>query len=174
MLPWTCLLLYLWSVQDFSPLPTPSQEGIKKILPVDHKIVFFLTRKREKNQHKKSTPPNHSEPSKYNISSTKKNQVSLLRFTRMYWFHMNRENMMNAFMLTLFLYPFCWHKQNLSQPPLYSGSNLVSKARIIFYEAEFCVNQWGWFCLVPIKLRKLANITKFNSKQLISPDRCYY
>lgn len=72
MLPWTCLLLYLWSVQDFSPLPTPSQEGIKKILPVDHKIVFFLTRKREKNQHKKSTPPNHSEPSKYNISSTKK------------------------------------------------------------------------------------------------------
>lgn len=125
----------------FPPSAPNSQEGIKKILPVDHKIVFFLTRKREKNQHKKSIPLNHSEPSKYNISSTKKSSEPFALYQNV--FHMNRENVMNTFRLTLFLYPFCWHKQNLSQPPLYSGSNLVSKARIIVYEAEFCVSQWG-------------------------------
>lgn len=51
--------------------------------------------------------------------------------------------------------------------------NHVSKTRIVLYEMDFCVKQWGRFYLVPIKVRKLANITKFNLKQLISLDSYY-
>lgn len=137
-------------------------------MPVDLRVVSFHSEKQKRTN--TSIPSPQNTWNHQNIALPVQNsQVSHLYFTKEYQFHVTGENMLNAFMQALILCSFHWCKQNLSATFLLWFEPYL---QIQNPKPDFCVRQWDRFCLVAIKLRKLANITKINSKQLISPDVC--